>query len=90
MGFLLCDCSFLGKSTFAKQIKILYCGGFNDPEVYLFKEVYSLSHDFGDLANFQVILDNVSNSFCCLLDSLERIDKKVGLSHYLLPFLLTL
>lgn len=33
----------LGKSTFAKQIKIIHCGGFTEPEMYLFKEVIGLS-----------------------------------------------
>lgn len=59
-----------GKSTFAKQIKIIHCGGFTEPELYLFKEV---------------IVDNVATAFYSLIEAIETKDAKLFLNKLTKP-----
>jgi len=65
LKLLLLGAGESGKSTFAKQIKILHCGGFTEPEIYLFKDV---------------IMDNVSSAFSALIDIIESLDAKIFLN----------
>lgn len=53
--------TYQGKSTFAKQIKIIHCGGFTEPEMYLFKEVIGIEYEPFEVS----FLTNSYSGQCC-------------------------